>query len=74
MNEKVENLILDHLRAMRADISSINDETRGMRGEMRAMNQHMAGFMTQEIGQDGDIAELKHRIGRIEKRLELSED
>jgi hypothetical protein len=74
MNEKVENLILEHLRAMRADVSSINDEIRGMRGEMRAMKQHMAGFMTQEVNQDGDIAELKHRVGRIEKRLELSEE
>ena len=74
MNEKVESLILEHLRAMRADIASINDEIRGIRTEMRSMKQHMAGFMTHEIGQDGDIAELKHRVDRIEKRLELSDD
>jgi hypothetical protein len=74
MNEKVESLILEHLRAMRADISSINDEIRGIRSEMRAMKQHMAGFMTQEINQDGDIAELKVRVDRIEKRLELNDD
>jgi hypothetical protein len=74
MNEKVENLILEHLRAMRADISSITDEIRGIRGEMRAMKQHMAGFMTHEVNQDGDVAELKHRVGRIEKRLELTEE
>ncbi len=74
MNEKVESLILEHLRVMRADIASINDEIRGIRNEMRSMKQHMAGFMTHEIGQDGDIAELKHRVDRIEKRLELSEE
>jgi hypothetical protein len=73
MNEQIENLILEHLRAMRSDIASINDEIRGIRSEMRAMKQHMAGFMTHEVTQDGEIAELKHRVERIEKRLELSE-
>jgi len=73
MNEKVENLILEHLRVMRSDIASINDELRGMRSEMRAMKQHMAAFMTHEITQDGDIAELKIRLDRVEKRLDLAD-
>ncbi|MBO3760590.1 hypothetical protein J5J10_06625 [Ciceribacter sp. L1K23] len=73
MNEKVENLILEHLRVMRTDIASLKEEMVGMRSEMRAMKQHMAGFMTDETRQDGEIAELKLRLDRIEKRLELSE-
>jgi hypothetical protein len=48
MNEKVENLILEHLRIMRTDISSLKEEMVGMRSEMRAMKQYMAGFMTDE--------------------------
>ncbi|MEC9463565.1 MAG: hypothetical protein VX601_10355 [Pseudomonadota bacterium] len=73
MNEKVENLILEHLRVMRTDISSLKEEMVGMRSEMRAMKQYMAGFMTDEARQDGKIAELKLRLDRIEKRLELNE-
>lgn len=73
MNEKVENLILEHLRVMRTDISSLKDEMVGVRAEMRAMKQYMAGFLTDGTRQDGEIAELKLRLERIEKRLELSE-
>ena len=73
MNEKVENLILEHLRVMRIDISSLKDEMVGVRAEMRAMKQYMAGFLTDGTRQDGEIAELKLRLERIEKRLELSE-
>ncbi|MBC2773875.1 hypothetical protein H6M51_13500 [Rhizobium sp. AQ_MP] len=73
MNEKVENLILEHLRIMRTDISSLKEEMVGMRSEMPAMKQYMAGFMTDEARQDGEIAELKLRLDRIEKRLELTE-
>ena len=35
MNEKVENLILEHLRVMRSDIASLKEEMSGMRAEMR---------------------------------------
>lgn len=74
MNEKVENLILEHLRVMRTDIASLKEEMVGVRSEIRAVKQYMAGFMTDETRQDGEIAELKLRLDRIEKRLELNED
>ncbi|WP_018902232.1 MULTISPECIES: hypothetical protein [unclassified Rhizobium] len=73
MNEKVEHLILEHLRAVRADISSMKEEMAGMRGEMFAMRQHMGGLMSAQLVQDTEIAGLKVRIERMEKRLELSE-
>ena len=56
MNEKVENLILEHLRVMRGDIASLKDEVIDVRAEMRSMKQHMAAFMSREAAQDGDIA------------------
>lgn len=73
MNEKVEHLILEHLRAVRADISSMKEEMAGMRGEMFAMRQHMGGLMSAQLVQDTEIAGLKVRIERMEKRLKLSE-
>jgi hypothetical protein len=73
MNEKVENLILEHLRAMRADVTLLKDEMTGMRAEMRSMKQHMAAFMSHEAAQDGDIAAVKLQLERIGKRLDIVE-
>ena len=73
MNDKVEHLILEHLRAMRADMSSIKDEMTGMRGEMIVMRQHMGALLTSQTLQDTEIAPIKIRVDRIEKRLDLVE-
>ena len=73
MNDKVEHLILEHLRAMRADMSSIKDEMTGMRGEMIVMRQHMGALLTSQTLQDTEIASIKIRVDRIEKRLDLVE-
>ncbi|CAN7322554.1 hypothetical protein [Neorhizobium sp. LjRoot104] len=73
MNEKVENLILEHLPLMRADIVSLKDEMTGMRAEMRSMKQHMAAFMSHETVQDGDIATVKLQLERIGRRLDIVE-
>ena len=73
MNEKVENLILEHLRVIRADMSSMKDEMSGMRAEMLVMRQHMVGLLGSQVLHDGELATIKVRLDRIEKRLELSE-
>lgn len=73
MNEKVENLILEHLRAMRADMGSLKDEMGGVRAEMLVMRQHMAGLLGSQVLHDGELAGIKIRLDRLEKRMELSE-
>jgi non-ribosomal peptide synthetase component E (peptide arylation enzyme) len=45
MNENVENLVLEHLRVIRADMSSMKEEMSGMRAEMLITRQHMAGLL-----------------------------
>ena len=71
MNEKVENLILEHLRIMRADMSSMKEDMGTMRAEMLIIRQHMAGLLGSQTLHDGEIASIKVRLDRIEKRLEL---
>lgn len=73
MNEKVEHLILEHLRAMRADMSSLKEEMSGVRAEMLVMRQHMAGLLGSQVLHDGELAGIKVRLDRLEKRMELSE-
>ena len=73
MADNVENLMLEHLRAIRADMSSLKDEMSGMRSEMVAIRHHMAGLMNSQLAIDGEIATLKVRLDRVEKRLELAD-
>jgi phage head maturation protease len=73
MNEKVENLVLEHLRAIRADMARLSDDMRGLRTEMMSVRHHTRGL---ELSQDvdrGDLASMKVRLDRIEKRLELAD-
>lgn len=73
MKNKVEHLLLEHMRMIPADISSMKDEMTGMRGEMIIIRQHMAGLLGSKALHDGEIATLKVRLDRIEKRLEMVE-
>ena len=65
------DIMLEHLRAIRGDIAGMKDDMRGMRAEMTAIRQHLAGVVTLQEHDHGDIAALKVRVDRIEKRLDL---
>ncbi len=38
---ETDNIVLEHLRAIRGDIAAIKDDMRGMKAEMTAIRQHM---------------------------------
>lgn len=73
MSEHTDNLVLELLRQMRGDIAVIKDEMSLMRSEMRVMRQHMAAIVGTQVLHDEEIATLKVRIDRIERRLELAD-
>ena len=68
-----ESLVLEQLRAIRGDIGKLVSEVQTMRVEMTAMRQHMSGMMTIQEHDHVDIAGIKTRLDRIEKRLELAD-
>ena len=68
-----ENLVLEHLRATRAEMGKMADYMHTLSVEMTAIRQHLAGVVTLQNHDHGDIAALKHRLDRIERRLELTE-
>ena len=68
-----DNLVLEQLRAIRGDLAKVVNEMQTMRVEMTAMRQHMAGMMTIQEHDHVDIAGIKSRLERIEKRLELAD-
>ena len=65
--------VLEQLRAIGGDIGRLVNEMQTMRVEMTAMRQHMAGMMTIQEHDHVDIAGIKTRLDRIEKRLELAD-
>ena len=71
MNEKVENLILEHLRVIRADMRKMADDIHTLRAEMTSMRGHMSGIASLQDHDHGDIAAIKIRLDRIETRLDL---
>ena len=74
MNEKVENLVLEQLRHLRGQNEKILDEIRSLKTEMLAVRHHARGTELQQDVHHEDIASLKVRLDRIEKRLELVDD
>ena len=71
MNENVENLVLEHLRSIRGDMAKMADYMHTMQAEMTALRQSLASLRTLQDHDHGDIAALKIRVERIEKRLDL---
>ncbi len=70
---EVENLMLEHLKRFQLQMSRIEEKVEGVAADVRGVKQHMAAFMTAEVNQDADIASVKLRLERIERRLDLSE-
>jgi hypothetical protein len=68
-----DNIILEHLRAIRGDIARMADGMQTMSAEMTAMRQHLSGVVTIQEHDHGDIASIKIRLDRIEKRLQLAD-
>lgn len=82
MTENVDNLVLEHLRALRSDVQTLRTEMHSefkdvkyrlsslelaMSGVKRDQAESLGDYARQQIGIDN----LVERIQRIEQRLEL---
>lgn len=74
MNDETENLVLEHLRGMRAELSRMNNRLDTLQAEMSATRHHISGMAALQDHDHGDIAEIKTRLDRIEVRLDLVDD
>ena len=79
MADNVENLILEHLRAIRSDISSIKDDIREIKQRLTSLETCVAGLRRDNANLYGYMADqhtrydrLADRVERIEKRLDLA--
>jgi hypothetical protein len=63
-----ENLVLEHHRAIRGEMTKLADWMQTMSTEI---THHLFGAIATQNHDHIDIAEIKVRLDRIEKRLEL---
>ncbi len=71
MTDNVENLVLELLRAIRADIADLKREVTNNTVQIAALGQQMAGLSVAVYGGKNDLEEVKRRVERLEQRLEL---
>lgn len=73
MAAEIESLVLEHLRLIRADIAELKREAAATNLQLAAMGQQLGALTTAVYGGNSEIDELKRRIERVERRLELSD-
>ena len=71
MPEITNELIYEVLKAIQADIAELNDGVTSIEPTQRAMRSHLAGLVTSDLDRHADLAALRARVERIERRLEL---
>jgi predicted nuclease with TOPRIM domain len=78
MADNVENLILEHLRAIRADIGGIKEDSREIKQRLTSLEAGMAALRRDNANLYGDVADqharydrLADRVERLERRLDI---
>lgn len=71
MTADIENLVLEHLRAIRAKQDEHSDRLSNIEVQLSAMGQQLAGLTTAVYSGKSELDSLKRRVERIERRLEL---
>lgn len=71
MTDEVENLVLEHLRAIRGEMERMREENRTMHAETVAIRQTLGAHTTLLNQVLEDVATIRVRLDRIERRLDL---
>jgi uncharacterized coiled-coil protein SlyX len=72
MTEEMTNLVLEHLRHIRAKVDSTDERVGRLELRLSAVEGHLANIMVSEAAQNSAIDTVSRRLDRIEHRLELS--
>jgi 3-methyladenine DNA glycosylase/8-oxoguanine DNA glycosylase len=74
MAEEPDNLVLEHLRAMRGDIAAIREENRDMKARKAAVEDMFAFLVSAITRMQHSVDRLTERTERIERRLGLIDE
>jgi hypothetical protein len=73
MTAELESLVLEHLRAIRATQTEHGARLTQIDVHLSAMGQQLAGMTTAVYAGKSDVDDLRRRVERIERRLDLSD-
>jgi hypothetical protein len=71
VGEVTNELMYEVLKAVRAEQATQSSMLRDLTSSVNTMRDHMGAFLKHEAHQDAAIAEIRVRLDRIERRLEL---
>jgi septal ring factor EnvC (AmiA/AmiB activator) len=74
MANDVDNLVLEQLRVIRPDIAELKRHAASTNVQLASMGQQIGALTTAVYGGRSDIEELRRRLDRVERRLELADD
>lgn len=74
MSDPADNLVLEQLRLVRAELSQFRETVAHNTVELGAMGQQLAALTTAVYSKNDRIDALTRRVERIERRLELIDD
>lgn len=70
----VDGMILEHLRAIRADLADLRREVASNSIHLATLGQQVGALTMALYTGKSDLEDLKRRMDRVERRLELRED
>jgi hypothetical protein len=77
MTDQPTNLVLEHLRNFRVDMTGRMDKLTShvetLTAEVRINNLHVAGLIQSEVLTSQRLAEVETRLDRVERRLNLND-
>jgi predicted nucleic acid-binding Zn-ribbon protein len=73
MTADIENLVLEHLRAIRTDVADVKDRLGRVELGLSTLGQQMGALTTAVYSGRSELDDFRRRIERIERRLELAE-
>ena len=74
MTEKIENLILGHLKAIRAQLDRIESDIDDLKTRDHTHESYLSALHSDSARQSARPDEHDGRLKRIERRLELIDD
>jgi predicted nucleic acid-binding Zn-ribbon protein len=73
MTNDIENIILGHLRAMRADISALKGDVRDIKGRLASIETYIATMHGDQARTSTALDDLAERVERLEQRTGIIE-
>ncbi len=78
MSEKIDNLILEHLKTIQSELSDLREQNRdilkrlgNLETMVARMGRDLAEMAAERVEDRHTIDRLRERVARIERRLEL---